>query len=107
MVNATGRELAARCCKEAFEIACETSQSQERLSCYNGLATLSFDDGNMPASERKLLAAADPERESRRAFGVTKLESIENESYCSHKLGMNAVPNIRVQLPELSELSMR
>lgn len=50
-----------------------------------------------------LLAAADPERASHRAFGLPTLEYTENESDWPRKLGMNAVMNMRLQLPELSE----
>lgn len=50
-----------------------------------------------------LLAAADPERASHRAFGLPNLEYTENESDWPRKLGMDVVMNMRLQLPELSE----
>ena len=51
-----------------------------------------------------LLAAADPERASHRAFGLPNLEFTENETAWPHKISFAAVKNMRVDLPgELPE----
>ena len=48
-----------------------------------------------------LLAAADPERSSHRAFGLPNLEFTENETSWPHKVSMPAVMEMRVDLPDL------
>jgi peroxiredoxin len=51
-----------------------------------------------------LLAASDPERTSHRAFGLPNLEFTENETVWPHKVGMDALTTMRVDLPgELAE----
>lgn len=51
-----------------------------------------------------LLAAADPERMSHRAFGLPNLEFTENETEWPRKMGMDAVVAARVEVPgELPE----
>ncbi|APG85859.1 hypothetical protein SAMCCGM7_Ch3131 [Sinorhizobium americanum CCGM7] len=51
-----------------------------------------------------LLAASDPERISHRAFGLPNLEFTEDEDDWPHKLGMQTVMSMRVDLPgELPE----
>lgn len=51
-----------------------------------------------------LLAAADPERASHRAFGLPNLEFTENETEWPHKIGMDAVMTMRLDVPgELPE----
>jgi peroxiredoxin len=47
-----------------------------------------------------LLAASDPERSSHRAFGLPTLEFTENETAWPHKVGMDAVMKMRIDLPE-------
>jgi peroxiredoxin len=50
-----------------------------------------------------LLAASDPERVSHRAFGLPNLEFTENETEWPHKVGMDVVRNMQVEIPgELS-----
>ena len=46
-----------------------------------------------------LLAAADPQRASHRAFGLPNLEFTENETAWPNKLSMAAVANMRVDFP--------
>ena len=51
-----------------------------------------------------LLAASDPERVSHRAFGLPNLEFTESETEWPHKVGMNVVMGMRMDLPgELPE----
>lgn len=51
-----------------------------------------------------LLAASDPERVSHRAFGLPNLEFTDAESEWPHKIGMDAVVKMRVDMPgELPE----
>ena len=51
-----------------------------------------------------LLAAADPERASHRAFGLPNLEFTENETDWPRKVGMNVAMAMRIDLPgELPE----
>lgn len=52
-------ELAARCYNEALEAARETGEPQQLFPCYDGLATLSLDEGNMPEAERYFALAQD------------------------------------------------
>lgn len=47
-----------------------------------------------------LLAAADPERTSHRAFGLPTLEFTENETDWPRKVGMNTVMEMRIDLPD-------
>lgn len=60
-------------------------------------ARLYFRYHPMPA----LLAAADPERASHRAFGLPNLEFTENETVWPYKVGMDVAMTMRVTLPEL------
>src|SRR5579883_3365312 len=46
-----------------------------------------------------LLAAADPDRTSHRAFGLPLLEFTENETVWPHKIGMDVVMAARVEIP--------
>jgi peroxiredoxin len=51
-----------------------------------------------------LLAASDPERISHRAFGLPNLEFTESETEWPHKVGMDVVRSMQVEIPgELSE----
>jgi peroxiredoxin len=51
-----------------------------------------------------LLAAADPERTSHRAFGLPVVEMTENESDWPRKISMNAIMSMRIDVPgELPE----
>jgi len=51
-----------------------------------------------------LLAAADPERTSHRAFGLPMLEFTENETEWPRKMGMNVIMSQRIEMPgELPE----
>ncbi|SED39044.1 AhpC/TSA family protein [Rhizobiales bacterium GAS188] len=51
-----------------------------------------------------LLAASDPERVSHRAFGLPNLQFTESESDWPHKIGMNAMTAMRIDMPgELPE----
>ena len=50
-------ELAARCYREAIEVAGETGEPQQLFPCYDGLATLSLDRGDMPEAERHFALA--------------------------------------------------
>jgi predicted ATPase/class 3 adenylate cyclase len=52
-------ELAARCYNEAIEVAGETGEPQQLFPCYDGLATLSLDRGDMPEAERQFALAHD------------------------------------------------
>jgi predicted ATPase/class 3 adenylate cyclase len=52
-------ELAARCYNEAIEVAGETGEPQQLFPCYDGLATLSLDRGDMPEAERYFALAHD------------------------------------------------
>ncbi|MEH2564178.1 adenylate/guanylate cyclase domain-containing protein [Bradyrhizobium sp. AZCC 2289] len=52
-------ELAARCYNEAIEVAGETGEPQQLFPCYDGLATLSLDRGDMPEAERYFALAQD------------------------------------------------
>src|SRR5260370_9304958 len=46
-----------------------------------------------------LLAASDPERVSHRAFGLPNIEFTESETEWPHKVGMNIVLGMQVELP--------
>jgi predicted ATPase len=50
-------ELAARCYHEAIAVAGETGEPQQLFPCYDGLATLSLDRGDMPEAERHFALA--------------------------------------------------
>ncbi len=50
-----------------------------------------------------LIAAADPERASHRAFGLPNLEFTENETRWPYKAGMDLVASLRIALPDLPE----
>jgi predicted ATPase/class 3 adenylate cyclase len=50
-------ELAARCYHEAIEVAGGTGEPQQLFPCYDGLATLSLDRGDMPEAERHFAKA--------------------------------------------------
>jgi predicted ATPase/class 3 adenylate cyclase len=52
-------ELAARCYNEALEVARETGEPQHLFPCYDGLATLNLDRGNVPEAERYFALAHD------------------------------------------------
>jgi len=52
-------ELAARCYNEAIEVAAETGEPQLLFPCYDGLATLNLDRGDMPEAERYFALAHD------------------------------------------------
>jgi tetratricopeptide (TPR) repeat protein len=52
-------ELAARCYNEAIEVAGETGEPQQLFPCYDGLATLNLDRGDMPEAERYFALAHD------------------------------------------------
>lgn len=52
-------ELAARCYNEAIEVAGETGEPQQLFPCYDGLATLNLDRGDMPVAERYFALAQD------------------------------------------------
>jgi predicted ATPase/class 3 adenylate cyclase len=52
-------ELATRCYNEAIEIAGETGEPQQLFPCYDGLATLNLDRGDMPEAERYFALAHD------------------------------------------------
>ena len=47
----------------------------------------------------ELLAAADPERASHRAFGLPNLEFTENETSWPHKVSMADVVGMRIEIP--------
>lgn len=46
-----------------------------------------------------LLAASDPERVSHRAFGLPNMEFTENETEWPHKIGMDVVMSMKVDMP--------
>ena len=48
-----------------------------------------------------LLAAADPERSSHRAFGLPTLEFTESETEWPRKIGMNPILSMNIEMPEL------
>jgi adenylate cyclase len=52
-------DLAARCYNEALEVALETGDPQMLFPCYDGLATLSLDIGDMTEAERYFSLAQD------------------------------------------------
>jgi predicted ATPase/class 3 adenylate cyclase len=52
-------ELAARCYSQALEVALETGEPQMLFPCYDGLATLSLDTGDMAEAERYFSLAQD------------------------------------------------
>ncbi|MDA9503519.1 adenylate cyclase [Bradyrhizobium sp. CCBAU 11386] len=52
-------DLAALCYNEAIEVANETGEPQQLFPCYDGLATLSLDRGDMPEAERYFALAHD------------------------------------------------
>lgn len=52
-------ELAARCYNEAIAVAAETGEPQQLFPCYDGLATLNLDRGDMPEAERYFALAHD------------------------------------------------
>lgn len=52
-------DLAARCYNEAIEVASETGEPQQLFPCYDGLATLNLDRGDMPEAERYFALAHD------------------------------------------------
>jgi tetratricopeptide (TPR) repeat protein len=51
--------LAARCYNEAIAVAGETGEPQQLFPCYDGLATLNLDRGDMPEAERYFALAHD------------------------------------------------
>ncbi|UVO31836.1 adenylate/guanylate cyclase domain-containing protein [Bradyrhizobium arachidis] len=52
-------DLAARCYNEAIDVASETGEPQQLFPCYDGLATLNLDRGDMPEAERYFALAHD------------------------------------------------
>ena len=52
-------ELAVRYYNEALEVALETGEPQQLFPCYDGLATLNLDQGNVPEAERYFALAHD------------------------------------------------
>ncbi|MHC2373120.1 putative ATPase/class 3 adenylate cyclase [Bradyrhizobium diazoefficiens] len=52
-------DLAALCYNEAIEVANETGEPQQLFPCYDGLATLSLDRGDMPEADRYFALAHD------------------------------------------------
>jgi predicted ATPase/class 3 adenylate cyclase len=52
-------DLAARCYNEALEVARETGEPQMLFPCYDGLATLNLDIGDMAEAERYFSLAQD------------------------------------------------
>lgn len=52
-------DLAAACYNEAIEVANETGEPQQLFPCYDGLATLSLDRGDMPEADRYFALAHD------------------------------------------------
>ncbi|MCP3477099.1 tetratricopeptide repeat protein [Bradyrhizobium sp. CCGUVB1N3] len=52
-------DQAARCYGEAIEVASETGEPQQLFPCYDGLATLNLDRGDMPEAERYFALAQD------------------------------------------------
>jgi predicted ATPase len=51
--------LAARCYNEAIAVAGENGEPQQLFPCYDGLATLNLDRGDMPEAERYFALAHD------------------------------------------------
>jgi predicted ATPase/class 3 adenylate cyclase len=51
--------LAARCYNEAIAVAGETGEPQQLFPCYDGLATLNLDRGDLPEAERYFALAHD------------------------------------------------
>ncbi|MBB3138393.1 peroxiredoxin [Rhizobium pisi] len=47
-----------------------------------------------------LLAASDPERVSHKAFGLPNLQFTEDENDWPHKISMNAVTSMRIDMPD-------
>ena len=52
-------DLAVRCYNEALEVARETGEPQQLFPCYDGLATLNLDRGDVPEAERYFALAQD------------------------------------------------
>ncbi|APO51747.1 AAA family ATPase [Bradyrhizobium diazoefficiens] len=52
-------DLAALCYNEAIEVANQTGEPQQLFPCYDGLATLSLDRGDMPEADRYFALAHD------------------------------------------------
>ncbi|MCG2671880.1 adenylate/guanylate cyclase domain-containing protein [Bradyrhizobium sp. GCM10023182] len=52
-------DLASLCYNEAIEVANETGEPQQLFPCYDGLATLSLDRGDMPEADRYFALAHD------------------------------------------------
>ncbi|PPQ17480.1 adenylate/guanylate cyclase domain-containing protein [Bradyrhizobium sp. AC87j1] len=52
-------DQAARCYNEAIKVASETGEPQQLFPCYDGLATLNLDRGDMPEAERYFALADD------------------------------------------------
>ncbi|WFU83887.1 adenylate/guanylate cyclase domain-containing protein [Bradyrhizobium sp. CIAT3101] len=52
-------DLAARCYNEAIAVASEIGEPQQLFPCYDGLATLNLDRGDMPEAERYFALADD------------------------------------------------
>lgn len=52
-------ELAVRCYNEALEVARVTGEPQQLFPCYDGLATVHLDRGNVPEAERYFALAQD------------------------------------------------
>ncbi|WLA68103.1 adenylate/guanylate cyclase domain-containing protein [Bradyrhizobium diazoefficiens] len=52
-------DLAALCYNEAIEVANETGEPQQLFPCYDSLATLSLDRGDMPEADRYFALAHD------------------------------------------------
>ncbi|MDA9423111.1 adenylate/guanylate cyclase domain-containing protein [Bradyrhizobium sp. CCBAU 53380] len=52
-------DMAARCYNEAIEVASETGEPQQLFPCYDGLATLNLDRGDMAEAERYFALAHD------------------------------------------------
>jgi predicted ATPase/class 3 adenylate cyclase len=52
-------DQAVRCYSEALEVARETGEPQQLFPCYDGLATLNLDRGDVPEAERYFALAQD------------------------------------------------
>lgn len=52
-------DMAAQCYNEAIEVVSETGEPQQLFPCYDGLATLNLDRGDMPEAERYFALAHD------------------------------------------------
>ncbi|MFB6451641.1 adenylate/guanylate cyclase domain-containing protein [Bradyrhizobium tunisiense] len=52
-------DQAARCYNQAIEVASETGEPQQLFPCYDGLATLNLDRGDLPEAERYFALADD------------------------------------------------